>query len=115
MRHAMLGDPLKDLGGIDLAQATVSARGRRNGPGEAPAVAVKHRQGPEIDWSVSGIFFNQISITITIIFRPSYLRRTTHELNFNWMLPEIGCENIADSVEICAPMVRDDALGITRR
>ncbi len=39
----------EDLGGIDLAQADIDAGTRRNGPGEAPTVAVEHREGPEID------------------------------------------------------------------
>ena len=34
---------------IDPAHADVGARQGRDGPGEAPAVAMEHRQGPEID------------------------------------------------------------------
>jgi hypothetical protein len=38
-------DPL----GLDPPQADMRAGERRDGPRKAPAVAVKHRQGPEID------------------------------------------------------------------
>jgi hypothetical protein len=47
--YAVLPNQFEDLGGVDLAQANIDARGRRDGPREAPAVAVEHRQRPEID------------------------------------------------------------------
>ena len=46
---AVLSDQLEDFGGIDLAQADIDAGRRRDGPWKAPAVAVEHRQRPEID------------------------------------------------------------------
>src|SRR3981189_695689 len=46
---AVLPDQFKDPGRLDLAQADIDAGGRRDGPGKAPAIAVEHRQGPEID------------------------------------------------------------------
>ena len=46
---AVLRDQLEDLCRIDLAQADIDAGGGRDGPGKAPAVAVEHRQRPEID------------------------------------------------------------------
>ena len=47
--HAMLGERLEDRPGLDLAQADVGAGLQGHAPGEGPAVAVEHRQGPEID------------------------------------------------------------------
>src|SRR5207249_2973095 len=49
-----VGDPLgvdgaPDLGGVDGAQADVGAADRGHAPGGAPAVAVEHRQGPQVD------------------------------------------------------------------
>src|SRR6478736_10497342 len=49
MGYAMLCDQFKDFRRIDLAQADIDAGGGCDGPRETPAVAVKHRQGPEID------------------------------------------------------------------
>ncbi len=49
MGHAVLCDQLEDLAGIDLAQAHIDAGSRRDGPRKTPAVAVEHRQRPEID------------------------------------------------------------------
>ena len=46
---AVLCDQLENPGRIDLAQADIDAGRGRNGPGEAPAVAMEHRQRPEID------------------------------------------------------------------
>src|SRR5690348_1142668 len=45
----MPADQFEYLRGIDLAQADIDAGRGRDGPWEAPAVAVKHRQRPEID------------------------------------------------------------------
>ena len=45
----MVGDGGIDGGRIDPAQADVGAAQGRDGPGEAPAIAVEHGQGPEID------------------------------------------------------------------
>src|SRR5215204_125211 len=52
-RRAVVGHPLgldevPDPGGVHLAQAHVRPRNRRDAPGKAPAVAVEHRQDPEI-------------------------------------------------------------------
>ena len=52
-RGAEVGDPLgaqqaPDLGGVDGPQADVGAARRGDGPGEAPAVAVEHRQRPQV-------------------------------------------------------------------
>src|SRR3954447_16896886 len=49
MGDAVLCNQLENSGGIDLAQADVDPGRRGDGPGKAPAVAMKHRQGPEID------------------------------------------------------------------
>ena len=46
---AMLGDQLEDLCRVHLAQADIDAGRGRDRPGKAPAVAVEHRQRPEID------------------------------------------------------------------
>ena len=44
----LLHDGLEDARGLDLAQAHVRARRRRDRPGEGPARAVEHRQRPQI-------------------------------------------------------------------
>ena len=49
VRDAVFGNQLKDLRRVDLAQANVDAGRCRNGPWKAPAVAMKHRQRPQID------------------------------------------------------------------
>ena len=46
---AMLADQPEDRRRVDPAQAHVDPGERGDGPGEAPAVAVEHRQGPEVD------------------------------------------------------------------
>ena len=48
VRHPLLVDQLPDEVGIDGAQRHVRCRDRGYGPGEAPAVAVKHRQRPQV-------------------------------------------------------------------
>ena len=45
----MLPDQPEDRPRLDPAQADVGARVRRHAPREAPAVAVKHRQRPQVD------------------------------------------------------------------
>ena len=45
---AFLVDHLPDARGLDPPQTDVRAADRRHAPGEAPAVAVEHRQGPQI-------------------------------------------------------------------
>ena len=45
---AVLRDQLKDLSGTDLAQADIDAGRGGHRPGEAPAVAMEHRQRPEV-------------------------------------------------------------------
>jgi hypothetical protein len=49
VRHAVLGDHREDQRRIDLAQAYMRAAHRHHRPRKTPAVAVKHRQRPEID------------------------------------------------------------------
>jgi hypothetical protein len=49
MRHAVIGDRVIHRLGADPAQADMRAGLHRQRPGEAPAVAVEHRQRPEID------------------------------------------------------------------
>ena len=48
MRHAEVGDRRENLGRIDPAQADMRPARQRHRPGVGPAVAVKHRQGPQI-------------------------------------------------------------------
>mgnify|MGYP003694414121 CR=1 FL=1 len=53
-RAAQVGDAMAldhriDQRRVDLAQADMGGGGRRHAPGEGPAVAVEHRQRPEID------------------------------------------------------------------
>src|SRR6202041_1921956 len=45
----MLGDRIEQRLGPDLAQADMDARLDADRPGKTPAVAMEHRQGPEID------------------------------------------------------------------
>ena len=45
----MVADQAEDQRGIDLAQAHAGTRLQRHRPREAPAVAVKHRQRPQVD------------------------------------------------------------------
>ena len=47
--HLVLGDGIEDGLRAHPAQAHVRAGHGGEGPGEAPAVAVEHRQGPQID------------------------------------------------------------------
>jgi hypothetical protein len=49
MGHPLARDRLIDCPGLDPAQADMRLGERRNGPREAPAVAVEHRQCPQID------------------------------------------------------------------
>ena len=49
MGHPVLGDRAVDGLRLHPAQTDMGARQRGDRPGKAPAVAVKHRQGPEID------------------------------------------------------------------
>ena len=49
MRHLVIGDGVEDRRGAHRAQADMRAGDDRQRPGEAPAVAVKHRQRPQID------------------------------------------------------------------
>src|SRR2546426_9054651 len=45
---ALLVDQLPDPGGLDLAQADVGAGDGGDTPGETPAIAVEHRERPEV-------------------------------------------------------------------
>ena len=49
MGHAVAGDGVIDRAGAHPAKADLRAGLHRQRPGKAPAVAVKHRQGPQID------------------------------------------------------------------
>ena len=49
MRHAVLLDGVEDEAGIGPVDADMRPAGRGDGPAVAPAVAVEHGQGPEID------------------------------------------------------------------
>ena len=49
MRHLVGGDGVEDRRRAHRAQAHVRAGDHRQGPRKAPAVAVEHRQGPQID------------------------------------------------------------------
>ena len=49
MGHAMVGDGVVHRRRAHLAQADMGAGHHRDGPWEAPAIAMKHRQRPEID------------------------------------------------------------------
>src|SRR4051794_4165713 len=49
MRDVVMLDRRKDEGGIDAVQANMQPASSRNCPGMAPAIAVEHRQRPEID------------------------------------------------------------------
>src|ERR1700731_4138308 len=49
MGYSLTRDRLVDRRGVDAPQANMSAGHRRDRPRKAPAVAVEHWQGPEID------------------------------------------------------------------
>ncbi len=49
MRHPVLADRGEDRGGFDPAQADMGPADRGHRPGIGPAVAMEHRQGPQID------------------------------------------------------------------
>ena len=49
MRHLLLRDGRENGAGLGPAQTNMRARKRRDRPRKAPAVAMEHRQGPEID------------------------------------------------------------------
>ena len=53
--HSFVGDRVVDRLRVHPAKAHPGARNRREGPGEAPAVAVEHRQGPEVDGMVGHV------------------------------------------------------------
>ena len=48
VRHALAVDQLPHAAGVDRALGDVARGHRGDGPGEAPAVAVEHRQRPEV-------------------------------------------------------------------
>ncbi|GCC47293.1 hypothetical protein chiPu_0031783, partial [Chiloscyllium punctatum] len=66
MGDAVLRNQLEDFCGIDLAQTDIDAGGRRDRPGEAPAVAMKHRQRPEIDRMLAEIAGEDVADGIEI-------------------------------------------------
>ena len=47
--HPMLADELENQGSVDLAKTNIDPCKRCNRPGETPAIAMKHRQGPQVD------------------------------------------------------------------
>ena len=49
MRHAILGDRGEDRRRLHAAETDMRAAGQRHRPGVGPAVAMEHRQRPEID------------------------------------------------------------------
>jgi hypothetical protein len=49
MGHLFARDCLVDRSGLDPTQSDMGAGHRRDRPRETPAVAVEHRQGPQID------------------------------------------------------------------
>src|ERR1700719_1391140 len=49
MGHTLARDRLVNRRSLDPAQADMGAGHRRDRPREAPAAAVEHRQGPQID------------------------------------------------------------------
>src|SRR5690554_7544898 len=48
MSNLVVADQLKDFLRINTAQTHVGAGHGRDGPGKTPAVAVEHRQGPQV-------------------------------------------------------------------
>ena len=50
MGHLVLGERLPDRLGPYPAQAHMRSADHRHGPGKAPAIAMEHRQCPQIDW-----------------------------------------------------------------
>ena len=63
---AVLRDQFEDLRRIDLAQADIDAGGGRDRPRKAPAVAVEHRQRPEIDRMLAEIAGEDIADGVEI-------------------------------------------------
>ena len=63
---AVLRDQLEDLRRIDLAQADIDAGRGRHRPRKAPAVAVEHRQRPEIDRMLAEIAGEDVADGIEI-------------------------------------------------
>ncbi|KAF1854083.1 hypothetical protein Lal_00005300 [Lupinus albus] len=53
--HPLVADQLENGVGADLTQADGGAGGDRDGPGEAPAVAVEHRQRPQIHGRIAHV------------------------------------------------------------
>jgi len=66
MSDAVLRDQFENFRRIDLAQADIDARGRGKRPGKAPAVAVEHRQRPEIDRMLAEIAGEDIADGVEI-------------------------------------------------
>ena len=66
MADVLLLNELQDFLRIKLAQADVGAANGRHSPGEAPAVAMKHRQHPEIIRTVVHGQFNHFTYSIKI-------------------------------------------------
>ena len=52
MGYALFGYGLVNVGAADFAQAHVGTGDRGDGPREAPAIAVEHRQCPQVWWGV---------------------------------------------------------------
>jgi len=55
MRHPMIGNGVVDIGHIHAPQADVDAGDGGDRPGEAPAVAMEHRQRPQINRMVGHV------------------------------------------------------------
>ncbi|VTR67498.1 conserved hypothetical protein [Desulfosarcina cetonica] len=63
---AFLGDDLEDFLGNHLAQADMGGPHGRDAPGEAPAVAVEHGQGPQVNRVCRGAEFQLLAQGVEI-------------------------------------------------
>jgi hypothetical protein len=61
MGDAVVADGVEDGLRIDPAQADVDAGARGHRPGEAPAVAVEHRQRPQVDRVLGHVPFQHVA------------------------------------------------------
>ena len=66
VRHALLAEQPPDQPRIDLAQADVRAAGRGHRPREAPAVAVEHRQRPQVDRVVAELGLDHLAERVQV-------------------------------------------------
>ena len=66
VRHALLAEQPPDRLRIDRAQADVRARRRGHRPREAPAVAVEHRQRPQVDRVVAELGLDHLAERVQV-------------------------------------------------